>query len=336
MHIFYGSGDSYLDVTEEAVKKCFDGTRIFIPIGDTAALFFPDPTPGYLKNIITIRDEDHASTCRFYGAESEIRILPSSAEELQIAGIIKKLDEGRKDHIEQPLPTFNTKAKIDFYHSQLSFTGGDITHEWGEQVMAVEFLDPEARVLELGSNIGRNTLMISCVLSDARNLVTVECNPFFVELLRNNRFANRLDFHIEQAAVSRRKLMQSTDNARFGSAAEAWEAIPSEELAPGYEWIEAITFDELEAKHRIRFDTLVADCEGALYYILEDDPDLLTNITTVILESDFAAAEHKKSVELRLVEYGLERVYSKALIPNLTELPQNCADSFWEVWKVKD
>lgn len=333
MHIFYGEGENYADVTEAAVTYCFDGTRIFIAAGDTASHFFADPAPGYLKSVIVVRELDGTMECRLFGAQDPVRILPTDAEKRQIEQILDTVNAGRPNAIEQPPATLSTEAKIDFYHAQLRFTGGDIDHEWAEQSMAVDFLSPNARVLELGSNIGRNTLMISCILNDPGNLVTVECNPFFVDLLRNNRFANHFDFHIEAAALSRRRLMQRTDNRQFGSAAEAWEAIPAEELAPDHEWIPTVTFDELEAKYDIRFDTLVADCEGALYYILEDDPGLLANITTIILESDFRVAGQKWSVERRFAEYDFERVYSIAPTTELTDLPRECADSFWEVWK---
>lgn len=333
MHIFYGSGDSYIDVTDAAVTYCFDGTRIYIAAGDTGANYFRDPLPGYLKNIIVVREFDGVMACRSFGANVPIRIIPTDAETHQITDILDRVNQGKPGAIEPPPATFSTDSKLKFFHSQLRFTGGDITHEWREQAMAVNFLDPDARVLELGSNIGRNTLLISCLLNDPRNLVTVECNPFFVELLRNNKFANQLDFHIEAGALSYRKLMQSTDNCRYGSAAEAWEAIPAEELAEGYEWIPTVTFAELEKKYNLCFDTLVADCEGALFYILEDDPDLLTNITTIIMESDFRVVEQKWAVERKFAEYGFERIHSEALVPNLTTLPQECADSFWEVWK---
>lgn len=335
MDIFYGYGDTYLNVTDAALTYCYDGSRIYIAAGDTGSMFFPDPLPGYLKNIIMIREFDGVAECRCFEPKAAIWVVPTDDESRKIRDFLDRSGSPRTGGIERPPATFDTASKISFFHSQLKFTGGDITHEWQEQAMVVNFLDPDARVLELGSNIGRNTLMISCILNDPRNLVTVECNPFFVELLRNNRYANRLDFHIEAGALSYRKLMQSTDNCRFGSDAEAWEAIPAEELPDGYEWIPTVTFADVETKYDLRFDTLVADCEGALFYILQDDPELLTNITTIILESDFRVVEQKWAVEQIFAEYGFERVHSVALVPNLTELPQECADSFWEVWKRK-
>lgn len=333
MRLFYGNGNQYEDITNDAIKYCFDGNRIFIPSGDTGGLFFSDPLYGYLKNVIAVRLQNDAMTCRKYEASEEVRIYPSFAEKKLIAEILEKIHAGKSKEVQRPPELSTTDEVISFFHAQLNFRGGHINHEWREQSMIVEYLNPDAQVLELGSNIGRSTLMISCILNDPKNLVTVECNPFFVELLRNNRFANRFDFHIEEAALSYRKLMQSSDNYRFGSEAEAWEAVPSEELSPGYEWIASVTFEELQKKYQLRFDTLVADCEGALFYILQDRPEILTNIGTIITESDYRTVDQKWAVEKIFTEYGFERIHAEALVPNLTELPQECADSFWEVWR---
>lgn len=223
----------------------------------------------------------------------------------------------------------STPDKIEFYHSQLQCAGGDIAHEWQEQAMVVHYLDPNAKVLELGSCIGRNTMMISCVLKDERNLVTLECNPVNIEILRNNRFANKLNFHIEPSALSYRKLMQ----ARNLAPDQSWEALPGEDLVEGFDWVSTITFEELEEKYGIHFDALVADCEGALFYILQDNDSILENISTVILESDFRQADQKWAVESAFTKYGLEKIHAVSLVPNLTDLPQECADSFWEVWR---
>lgn len=334
IQIFYGFGQKLLNVTTRAFENCFDGDRIYIPSGDTGAMFFPDPLYGKSKTVIVFRHEDEVATCRQYLPGEEIRIILSEQEKSQIDPRPRRDITGEHESPIIPPPVdLTTDDKIRFFHSQLQCLGGDITHEWREQSMVVNFLRPDAKVLELGSNIGRNTLMIACVLEDERNLVTLECNPFFVELLRNNRFANHLDFHIEPSALSYRKLMQSKNCRQFGAEAEAWESIPSDELPEGYEWIDTITFSELEKKYQLVFDTLVSDCEGALYYILQDDPSILRGIETVILESDYRQAEHKWSVEALFTSVGLEKVHAEALVPNLTNLPQACADSFWEVWK---
>ena len=79
-------------------------------------------------------------------------------------------------------------------------------------------------------------------------------------------------------------------------------------------------------KYNINFDTLVADCEGALYYILRDEPTLLNNINLVIIENDFANLEHKQFVDEQFRSNGLKRVYvsSGGWGP--------CQEFFYEVW----
>ena len=142
-------------------------------------------------------------------------------------------------------------------------------------------------------------------------------------MLRNNRYANSFKFHIEPSALSYRKLMQ-----------RAWETTPAEELLPSYQWVRTITFAELVEKYGIEFDTLVADCEGALYYILNDNDELLTNVKTIIVESDYRSVGHKRNVEAIFRSHGLERVYSEALVTTWNHpFPAECAETFFEVWK---
>lgn len=332
IHFHYGAGEDFLDVTHEVFDQCFDGRRVYIPAGDTGDAFFPDPRVGRAKTIVVVRDEAGTQTCRqYYWAEKvEITLTEDEIREIGLESEIQA-DSPYSKRIVPPPPGLDTAEQIDFYHAQLKCAGGDITHEMVEQWLVVDYLNPDAKVLELGSCIGRNTMMISCVLNDERNLVTLECNPVNIEMLRNNRFANKLRFHIEPSALSYRKLMQVRDLAPDLS----WEALPAEELAEGYEWVSTITFEELLEKYKLEFDTLVADCEGALYYILQDNAKMLENISLIILESDYRLAEHKWAVEKIFADYGLQKIHSDALATNLT-LPQECADSFWEVWKRSD
>lgn len=66
--------------------------------------------------------------------------------------------------------------KLNKIHSQLKFLHGDIRHELPEQLMAVNFVEPDDIVLELGSNIGRNSLTIASLLSDQSNLGLISHN----------------------------------------------------------------------------------------------------------------------------------------------------------------
>ena len=101
--------------------------------------------------------------------------------------------------------------------------------------------------------------------------------------------------------------------------------------------MKTITFEKIEEKYEIQFDTLVADCEGALYYILKDSEAIMQNLKLIILESDFSSAEHKEYVSEIFTKYGLTRVFSEPLIGHpefiMNKFPKECRESFYEVWQ---
>jgi len=269
-----------------------------------------------VKNIIVVREANGVRTCSLHGPD-EIVEFTLNHQEKEIYR-----SENVSNPIRLPSNLSSAEEKINYLHAHLKCAGGSLKAELSEQHMIVRFLNPRAKVLEIGANIGRSTLTIASVLEDPKNLVSLECDPVSVELLRNNRFANRFDFHIEPAAISYRQLIQ-----------KEWDTIPSSVLLPDYQWVRTITFEQLTEKYPIDFDTLVADCEGALYYILQDSKSLIQNIGTIILEADYHYADHKKSVEAAFAEYGLSRIYAEPLRADLRHLfPDECANSFYEVW----
>jgi len=319
IHLFYGVDHRYVDITNRAFELCSDGDRLYVPAGDTIrAEIFTDPAYGVIKNIIVLREGNGNITCTLYGPD-EIVEFGLNQQEKQTYQL-----ENGTNPTRLPANLSSAEDKINFLHAHLKFTGGSMNEELPEQNMIIRFLNPRAKVLEIGANIGRGTLTIASALEDPKNLVTCECDPMSVELLRNNRFANQFDFHIEPSAISYRRLIQ-----------KGWITVPSDELLPDHHWVNTITFEELARKYAIEFDTLVADCEGALYYILNDNKSLLQNIGTIILEADYYAIDHKKSVESVFAEFGLRKIYSQSLDvahPYRFLFPEECADSFYEVW----
>jgi len=198
-------------------------------------------------------------------------------------------------------------------HSKFELIHGRVIDEYPEQLMVATYLPPDAKVLELGGHAGRNSCVIATILNDSRNLVTLESNQEFVTNMYENRDHNRLQFHIEASALSKRPLIQS-----------GWVSIPGEVVLPGYFRVHTITFDELQKKYNIEFDTLVADCEGALYYVLLDDPDILRNIKLVIVENDYPNQDRLCYTTDLYKENGLELVYSGSY---------GEAHNFYQVWK---
>lgn len=80
-------------------------------------------------------------------------------------------------------------------------------------------------------------------------------------------------------------------------------------------------------KYKKDFDTLVLDCEGAFYYILQDAPEMLSNIKLIIVENDYCDANKKQYVDNFLKEHNFSVVYA-------AEHPWAKDDkNFYEVWK---
>lgn len=217
-------------------------------------------------------------------------------------------------------------ATLTRIHGGLRLLHGSLRAELPEQLMAVRFLRPSSTVLELGGNVGRNSCVIGRLLARSSDLVVVESDPVIAEQLTQNRDANHLAFHVVAAALSKRPLIQrdwiTSPHDATTPVPEGWKAVPT---------ITWAALRERFPKHA--FDTLVADCEGALYYILLDEPTFLDGFRTVIMENDYQVAEHKTKVDEELRRRGFARVYVER--GGWKSSPCPCAECFFECWRKK-
>ena len=208
-------------------------------------------------------------------------------------------------------------VSLCYLHSKLKLDFGSFNQEYPEQIMAIKFLKGNEKVLEIGANIGRNTLVIASILDNQQNLVTMESCPNIFKQLEHNKNLNNMNFFTENSALSKKKLIQKD-----------WDTIQSDVLLDGYQKVNTITYDQLQKKYNIRFDTLVLDCEGAFFYILQDMPEILDNIKMIIMENDYKYIKHKNYIDDILTKSGFKVVYSESggWGP--------CTNNFFEVWKI--
>lgn len=223
-----------------------------------------------------------------------------------------------------PLSYEDGVAVLTSLHSQLRLQHGTFSDEYPEQLMAIRFIPTDARVLELGGNIGRNSCIIGKILDDSTNLVTFESSPIIAKQLRENRDLNNLHFFIENGAISKVPLIQN-----------GWNTKPSDECPPGYFPVKIMSFDELQAKYSIEFNVLVADCEGALYQILKDEPGLLENIQLILVENDYHndpfGTQYQFTKEM-FEKNGFQLIYSEPGPRWATPLFPSTIDIFYQVW----
>ena len=294
MKILYGLSDNNIDVTEICLNKLTKNNIIIIPHSDSnRAHFFTDPINGVLKKIII--DNNNNITEYDYFFTITINLIDNT---------IHTINENDIDQ------------KITQIHSTLSINYGSLNEELPEQKMAIKYLQGNEKVLEIGGNIGRNSLVISRILQNPRDLVVLESDADIAKQLIENRNTNNLDFVVENSALSKRKLIQS-----------GWITIESDVLLDGYKDVNTITYEELISKYNIAFDTLVLDCEGAFYYILMDMPEILQNINLIIMENDYNEIKEKEYIDDVLIKNNFYRHY----VEGGGWGP--CSDNFFEVWK---
>lgn len=294
MNIQYGINGHLLDVTAICEKKLLNRNNcIIIPSGDVKrAVLFSDPFVGVKKKIfITTKNGVNE-----YDDSVTVKIEKSTCH-------ICVIDENDIDE------------KISNLHAILNINHGTLNEELPEQRMAVRYLKGNERVLEIGGNIGRNSLIIASLLENSRNLVTLESDIRVAEQLKENRNLNGLHFHVECSALSKRKLMQN-----------GWDTMPGNTLQPGYSWVNTITYSNLKKKYMLAFDTLILDCEGAFYYILMDMPEVLSGVKLIIMENDYKILDHKHYVDDVLRENNFRRDYVEQGGWG------HCFDNFFEVW----
>jgi len=325
MKIKYGIINNTIDVTDICLDKLNNNNIINIPSGDCKrATYFTDPVRGKLKKIFILIDGnlteyDHLCSIRI---DLKNNIIQKATGKLagkwtgrQAGSQVRKRSRCRacsgpsvqEAAVTQQLFTQestvgqNIDNKLQNIHSTLKIKYGKFQDELPEQKMSVRYLTGHEKVLEIGGHIGRNSLVIASILQNNNQLVTLEIQEKKVNKLKENKKLNNLSFHIENAALSNRKLIHKNTTS-----------IPSETLKPGYDWVNTITFKELELKYNIQFDTLVLDCEGAFFYILIDMPEILNKINLIIMENDYNNISHYRYIKKLLTENNFKSDYVEA------------------------
>lgn len=217
------------------------------------------------------------------------------------------------------------QVRLDRLQKRLSLQGGCFDEEIIEQQMSMLFLQPQDHVVELGGNIGRNSMILAGLLEDSSKMVVFESLQEESEFLRKNRDQNGFQFHVSSHALSDTPLMQQN-----------WVTLPApsdgQPLPPHCQLVPTMTFHEYEqvlTQHQIRPTVLVADCEGALGPILESYPQFFhPSLRCVLLENDFADKKQKQKVHERLESLGFRIVYQVGIQQD-TEGGWGHVDDFW-------
>lgn len=310
--VYYGTKDHYINVTRIVTHflGCEDKLAV-IPAGDVSrSRLFGDPCYGVVKEIKVV---EASGVVSYFFSEEAVFITLNDAK--QIVHFTCNDPDGILHSMYQTIK-LNRNYTKDGYSNPVS-----MKDEYSEQLMATMFIQPSDTVLELGSNIGRTTMIIANLIDDQQRLVTLEPDAVPFERLENNRTLNNLNFRAMNAALSYQPLMQKNSRS---------EPIPDDHVIPDdFYQLNTITLAKLQENYGVVFDCLVLDCEGAIHAIVTEHPDILTHIRKIIIKNDYTKIGQKTTVDAIFKSYGLKCVYSA---PH-TGLYHTYGEIFYEVWK---
>eukprot|EP00747_Dinoflagellata_sp_TGD_P224263 gnl/TRDRNA2_/TRDRNA2_96491_c0_seq1.p1 gnl/TRDRNA2_/TRDRNA2_96491_c0~~gnl/TRDRNA2_/TRDRNA2_96491_c0_seq1.p1 ORF type:complete len:440 (+),score=39.48 gnl/TRDRNA2_/TRDRNA2_96491_c0_seq1:3-1322(+) len=139
--------------------------------------------------------------------------------------------------------------------------------ERGSRELVRRWIPSEASVLELGAGYGTASCEISAVTRNSGRHVAVEPDVRKWFPLMQNQAAHCCYFQILKEFV--------------GSGKRPW----SGRMASG------VPFSKVEEKFKLRFDTLLADCDGCIESFVEENPGVLRNIKLLLFKADVGIFE---------------------------------------------
>ena len=153
----------------------------------------------------------------------------------------------------------------------------DIDFEKDEQMLVKKYIPHDGTVLELGARYGTVSCLITSILDDPTRHVAVEPDSSVIEALEKNRDRNGGKFHIFNGVVSNKNFtLKRLDCCEYGTYTEESD-VPS---------LCSLSLDKLQNKYNLKFDCLVADCEGFFPQFIDENTWVLDQVRVIIYEKD--------------------------------------------------
>jgi len=169
-----------------------------------------------------------------------------------------------------------------------------------EQDLAKKYIKKNDVVLELGARYGSVSCVINKKLNNKYNQVVVEPDKKVWKALEYNKNVNNYKFNIVKGFVSNKKLGLINKKSYDGYAATAVEKKNS--TIPSY------TLTEIQKKYKLKFNVLIADCEGCLESFLDENSFLYNNLRMLIFEADYPDKCNYDKIRQNLSKFNFKNV----------------------------
>ena len=181
--------------------------------------------------------------------------------------------------------TLERESKLDFqsiddipYYNHLDEVFDHRTVERDEQLIVRQYILPTDSVLELGGRFGTVSCIINNILDDPKKHIVIEPDTHVHQALLKNRDHHNAAFTVYQNIISNEPstLIHADYSTRVVCCDQSHgDTIPS------------IKLKEIADYHGIKFNALVADCEGCLERFIKDNMDLIPQLRLITYEQDF-------------------------------------------------
>ena len=196
---------------------------------------------------------------------------------------------------EEPMAQNVTQEELD-RKSVCSFrTDPEVWHKYGpcaierpEHLLVQRHVDPDSTgVLELGGRYGTTTCELARKLRNSGKVVAVEPDSSVWPFWQGNMESHHCRANLVKGVVGNKDhggVKQDTYGTR------AYRDLGNTDLG-GAKWgtylnVSATPWQEVELQFGVKIDTLLIDCEGCVLSFLDENPGLLEQVNTILLEGD--------------------------------------------------
>lgn len=187
-------------------------------------------------------------------------------------------------------------------YNELNNAVPHLDYERDEQLLVARYLNSNDIVLELGARYGSVSCIINKLLDNKLNQVSVEPDSTVWEALEKNKKINNCSFNIFKGIISKKKYELKLNG--YGSTVDINNCINNMVSIK----TQNISLEDLENKFNIKFNVLVADCEGFLETFLNENPNLYTQLYKIIFECDRSDICNYNKIKLKLIENNFKLI----------------------------
>ncbi len=170
-----------------------------------------------------------------------------------------------------------------------------------EQDLAKKYIKKDDVVLELGARYGSVSCIINSQLSNKNNQVSVEPDSRVWDALEKNAKINNCGFNIIKGFIGEKKMDLTNLDFYYGGYGSTF--IYNENSK-----IQSYTLDEVKKKYNLKFNVLVADCEGFLEVFFDENPNFYNDLRLIIFEADCPDKCNYKKIREALIKYNFKAI----------------------------